>query len=212
MFDKRIANVDGRTLELYWVQNDRDCYNRIIYDWDQHANMILGSVPRRSFVLQAGGNCGLYPLLYSNHFERVFTFEPDPMNFHCLAANCTSSKIVKFNTALGERGEFLTMGIVDPINVGMHRIGAGGVVIYSLPIDSLGLQHLALLHLDIEGFEYQALLGAKETIKRCRPTIVLEVTTMEQEIKQMLHELNYVVQARFSDPLNMLFLPKERVV
>lgn len=211
MFEKRLARLDGTDVYLHWLASDKDCFNYIVHDWNTFSYDIMSVVPRKGFVLQAGGNCGLYPLMYSKHFERVFTFEPDPVNFYCLSANCPSSKIIKFNAAVGPKSEFQTIGIVDQQNVGMHRIGAGDVVIYSLSIDSLNLQHLDLLHLDIEGFEYQALQGAFETIKRCRPVVVLEVTSLESEIRHMMNQHNYVAWREFGTPLNITFLPKERL-
>ena len=35
-------------------------------------------------------------------------------------------------------------------------------------------QHVSLIHLDVEGFEEQALKGALKTIERCKPILVLE--------------------------------------
>ncbi|MCA9570942.1 MAG: FkbM family methyltransferase, partial [Myxococcales bacterium] len=35
-------------------------------------------------------------------------------------------------------------------------------------------RHVSILQLDVEGHEYPALLGAMETIARCRPLIILE--------------------------------------
>lgn len=210
MFDRRIANLEGNDVQLYWVAKDKECFRWVVHDWNEYAHQIMRFVPQKTFVVQAGGNCGLYPYMYSKYFERVFTFEPDPMNFHCLAANCISNKVIKFNSAVGEKSEFLKIGIVDSLNVGMHRVGAGDVVVYSVPIDILNLQHLALLHLDVEGFEYQAINGAVETIKRCRPVVVLELTALEQELRTMMKELNYIEVAHFGEPLNITFSPKER--
>lgn len=210
MLDRRIANLEGNDIPLYWVTSDRDCFNYVVHDWNEYAHQIMSLVPQKTFVVQAGGNCGLYPLMYSKYFERVFTFEPDPVNFHCLAVNCISNKIIKINSAVGEKQEFLKIGIVDKLNVGMHRVGAGDVIVYSLPIDCLNLQHLALLHLDIEGFEYQAILGAIDTIKRCRPVVVLEVTALELELITIMKKLNYIEAMRFGEPLNIAFVPKER--
>lgn len=210
MFDKRVARLEGVDKTLHWVARDRDCFDFVVHDWNSYSYDILRTIPKKGFVLQAGGNCGLYPLMYSQHFERVFTFEPDPVNFYCLSANCPTSKIIKFNTALGERGEFLKMGIVDTQNVGMNRIGAGDVVIYSVAVDSLNLHHLDLLHLDVEGFEYQAILGAKQTIDKCRPVVVLEMTALEPEIYKIMNGHNYIQHMEFGTPKNVMFLPKER--
>lgn len=43
-----------------------------------------------------------------------------------------------------------------------------------ITVDSLNLDSVVFMKLDVEGMEYQALVGAKETIQRCRPFITFE--------------------------------------
>src|SRR4051812_41824122 len=56
---------------------------------------------QRRVAIQAGGACGTYPLWLSQYFETVYTFEPDPVNFTCLVANCQQANVVKIQAALG---------------------------------------------------------------------------------------------------------------
>jgi hypothetical protein len=58
-------------------------------------------------------------------------------------------------------------------NFGGFRVLKGGDVPV-LPIDVFEFPLCGLLMLDIEGYELFALRGAVETIKRCKPVIVLE--------------------------------------
>ena len=66
-------------------------------------------------------------------------------------------------------------------------------------IDDLNLPILDLIHLDIEGYEKKALTGGIQTIKRCKPVIVLEnyapwlarYGTNIDEIEQLLTSLEY---------------------
>lgn len=44
----------------------------------------------------------------------------------------------------------------------------------SVPLDSLGLQHVALLHLDVEGHEAAVLQGAGNLLATSRPLVVTE--------------------------------------
>jgi hypothetical protein len=57
-----------------------------------------------------------------------------------------------------------------------------------------------LIHLDIEGYEYFALLGAVNTIKKCKPVIVVEMwdqldnrfgENLNQKTEEFLTSLNY---------------------
>lgn len=207
--EKRTINIeedDGAPMVVTWIAEDRHCLPNIHREWNMYRDKILAATPERNVVVQAGGNCGLYPFLYAKFFEKVFTFEPDPQNFYCLAENCKSNKIIKFNTAVAERSGYLGMGVIDPANVGMHKIGEGGITIFGMSIDSLDLKEVSLIHLDIEGYEYEALLGAKETINRCKPTIVLEITEKHQEIESLMKALGYKSHGEFGCR-NYLFTP-----
>ncbi len=63
-------------------------------------NEIIKLLPqnKRKLIIQAGGNAGLYPKLYSTMFEKVITFEPDHRWFVCLINNCPETNIFKFQT------------------------------------------------------------------------------------------------------------------
>ena len=66
-------------------------------------------------------------------------------------------------------------------------------------IDDLNLTQCDLIHLDIEGYEYFALLGAMSTIKKYSPVIALESQNHSnnyghgiEQIFNLLKELDYV--------------------
>lgn len=117
----------------------------------------------------------MYPRLLSDIFERVYTFEPDPLNFYCLARNCEKSNIVKMQAAVGAKHEMIEVHQLTDQNVGMHRVSeAPGALIPQLCIDDLKLPACDLIMLDIEGYEIHALHGAVQTIAMHRPTIMIE--------------------------------------
>lgn len=48
------------------------------------------------------------------------------------------------------------------------------VPVQKIALDGLGLPRVDLIKLDIEGMEHEALEGARETIMRCRPVLLIE--------------------------------------
>ncbi len=123
-------------------------------------------------AIQAGGNCGIWPKAMGEKFRVVYTFEPDPINFRCLCANAPGENIFKYNASLGDKHVTTSLKL-RPDNVGAHQVdGAGDIPM--LRIDDFALSACDLIYLDIEGFEFEALLGADETIKRFKPVIVVE--------------------------------------
>jgi FkbM family methyltransferase len=130
----------------------------------------LEHVPERGCVLQAGGNVGLYPNLLREHFDRVVTAEPDPGNWRCLMINL--GDVEAHQVAFGVGAGRCSMEKAEPANCGALRVGDGkDVPIVS--IDSLGLKPDAIW-LDIEGYEYFALCGARQTLMSCAPVVVIE--------------------------------------
>jgi len=132
--------------------------------------------------VQAGGATGVFPLRLSHSFETVYTFEPQPENFHCLTVNAPSESIVKTHGAVGNRSSKVSIhnSIHERRNYGAGYIvnDPNGVAVHR--IDDLKLESCGLIMLDIEGAELEALEGARDTIVRCKPLVVLEDKPLPQ--------------------------------
>ena len=176
---------------LKWPVGDSGAYNGPMDDWQHNIESILLNVKDFHVVVQAGGCCGLYPLLYSGFFRKVYTFEPSPDNFYCLELNCKAQpNIIYENTALHCAATFCNMSTDERGNVGVHHItevGQGNIP--TRTIDSLNLEYCDLIHLDVEGHELYILEGAEKTIKKFSPTIVLEDN--KQTCASTLKQLGY---------------------
>jgi FkbM family methyltransferase len=134
----------------------------------------------RRQVLQAGGNVGVWAKHLAQRFGTVVTAEPDPINWDCLVKNLHGvQNVTAYHVALGASPG--TVGIArEAGNCGASYVVEGGDITV-VSIDSLGLDQLDLLILDIEGYEFEALQGAKDTLRQCSPVIVLE---MKDHIKR----------------------------
>lgn len=141
-------------------------------------------------VIQAGGHCGLYAYQYSKLFEKVFTFEPEDLNHFCLTENLTGLKNIQINKcALGNEKSSISLNI-NRKNCGNHSVNTNELGdIPLLPIDSFKIENVDLIHLDLEGFELYALQGAKKTIKRNKPVIVLETNSFCENYNYTIEEL-----------------------
>lgn len=143
-------------------------------------------------VVQAGGFNGLYPKLLSNLFKTVYTFEPDPINFYCVVRNNQNPNVLKFNAALGNERELISLTTPPSTNPGMFSVYKSEMhmnVIPTLRVDDLGLQSCDLLMLDVESYELNALKGARETIDKFKPVICLEGNN--QQIENYLAGFGY---------------------
>jgi FkbM family methyltransferase len=58
-------------------------------------------------------------------------------------------------------------------------------------VDAIVGRHVAVIHLDVEHFEQQALAGALQTIRRCRPVLILENVPAEPWFAENILSLGY---------------------
>ena len=167
-----------------------------------HLPKILENCEQHRTAIQAGGNCGLVPAAIAPHFDTVYTFEPDPLAFHCLVANADSPNVIFHQAALGESQGFVAMETTDPTNIGGTRVAINPVpALRRIPryaLDDLGIDDVDLIWLDVEGFELDVLRGAAMTIDIWRPTIVVELRGRgrryghdDQAVREWLHGREY---------------------
>lgn len=162
----KLTEVNG----FVWPAEDTEC-RRIVFSTTSDMDLALAMVPHRRIAVQAGGNCGVWAAHLAKTFDRVFTFEPDPVNYHCLAQNVPTN-VRHFEAALGD-GDGRTGLKRIAGNCGAHALdGEGDIPV--MAIDSLNLEACDYLCLDIEGYELIALRGAARTIRRFRPVIQIE--------------------------------------
>lgn len=156
----------------WFPDTDESCAHAVIADVQHVESQWLKHVKGRKVCVQAGGNCGVYPSKLSQHFEAVYTAEPDMDNFSCLALNASIPNLYAFRAAFGEKPGTIGLHKVEG-NVGAHWIEGPGTIPV-ITIDSLGLTACDLIALDVEGAELLALKGAAQTINKYSPTLIFE--------------------------------------
>jgi hypothetical protein len=86
-------------------------------------------------------------------------------------------------------GEYARLWIPDNRLSGLaslqHRTGRS-VRVPRVTLDSLGLTGVTFVKLDIEGHELHALRGARETIRRDRPTLLLELEERHHPVQPVI--------------------------
>lgn len=129
----------------------------------------------RSLVVQAGGHLGTFARMLAGHFDKVLTFEPDPVNWACLQRNVANdARIIASDRALSDREELAPWGHSDS-NSGKNKISQGsGHLVRTVTIDGLDLPACSAIVLDVEGYELPALRGAANTIAEHSPVVLFE--------------------------------------
>jgi len=94
----------------------------------------------------------------------------------CLEKNVPNSKLWVSTFALGDQDSTVRMTITEGntghTHVDPDSIGNGDTTIVRL--DNLNIPEVDYIKIDCEGFEYRVLQGAEQTVKTCRPVVVIE--------------------------------------
>jgi len=202
--------------------------------WEPHLHQIFEKyITKNSVVLEGGCHVGTHSVKLSMLSKKLYCFEPLKESNSLLRKNlqrndCSNTEV--FNVALSDREGESYFAWMPLFNLGgsgldnnpMGIPGSGDVQtteqerypVKTVTIDSLNLNELDFIKLDVEGYEPKVIEGALETIKKFRPVITLESwsnhfgqTDIEHTKKQfkILLDLNYSVeQVGISD---WLFLP-----
>jgi FkbM family methyltransferase len=127
--------------------------------------------------------------------DTVYAFEP-VMESYLLAKLCVQQNqlenVILLNAGLGSK---ISVSHIDTGECdGVHRgggseIGVRGQITSLLTIDSLGINNLSIIQLDVEGYELESLRGAAETISRNFPAVLIEDNN--DECAGFLKQKNY---------------------
>jgi FkbM family methyltransferase len=148
-------------------------------DHDQNMLPLLSEhINEGDVVLDIGANIGSHAIFYSNlvgYTGQVMCFEPNLRAWECLKYNLGGIKNVQLlKKAVSDKPG--KVDIVEPNeNYGMAYTVEGGKTVECITIDSLNLKRCDFIKMDIEGNEYKALLGAAETIRAHKPTMLIEI-------------------------------------
>lgn len=138
-----------------------------------------------ALVLDIGANIGADTIPLARHVGpqgRVLAFEPQRLIFQMLCANVALNGLGNVWCqwqALGSEAGHVVVPPIDYAATGnfggitMARGGAGERVPV-VSIDSLDLPACALMKIDVEGMEYEVLVGAAATIAKYRPRLYVE--------------------------------------
>lgn len=135
-------------------------------------------------IVDAGANLGLHSIALAKlatRGEKVYALEPHPEILPLTRFNCGPFANIRcIDRAASDGARVFSMpSVLGWENAGgaglQDDAGAGVHAVESVTIDSLGLENVGLMKIDVEGHELACLRGAAETIRRDRPTLVVEI-------------------------------------
>jgi FkbM family methyltransferase len=169
---------------------------------DAHFNMENGT------FLDVGAHVGKYSVYLAKKGNSVYSFEPNPYARGLLRYNIRLNKVKAkvMPYALSDKRSMRKI-YINENNVGHtsleEKVGRP-VSIRTVTMDSLALKP-DLIKIDVEGHELNVLKGAKNTLERYKPKLIIEVSKDQARINAMLKKMGYRNTAKNLDGLNFVF-------
>lgn len=171
-------------------------------------------------AVDIGANIGFYSILFSNLVGskgKVYSFEPDKTNYSYLKENLAKKKNTSiYNLAVGEKKEYITLYLSKYLNVDhrtyktkdtrmTRRIKCVSLDKFLKPVSKVDI-----IKIDIQGYDYFAIYGAKELIKKQKKLLIIgefwpyglkQAGVEPQDYINLLQKLGLVVKIKLPQPL-----------
>jgi FkbM family methyltransferase len=140
----------------------------------QHIQQSVQFCALRRTALDIGGHVGFWSYYLATAFAKVHAFEPNELFAQCFERNVRAKGVTLHRVALGDTERKIALE-VDPENTGATHVRPGGEgEIPMRRLDDFAFDEVDFIKVDVEGFELQVLEGARETLARCRPIVIVE--------------------------------------
>lgn len=204
--------VSGRYGECVFLGSDEYVGRSMFYYGEYNpaeTAMILSLA--HGLCLDIGANIGVISQALLAHGRSVEAFEPQPELHTLLQQNCLSAKRIR-----GGEPYFLTHNVAVGSETGIAKmpkvhysakgnfggLGIGSTSLYGyydvpvVTIDSYNYDDVGFIKIDVEGYEYEVLCGASETIARCRPILYIEDDRTEKSraLRAKIESLGYSIE------------------
>jgi len=156
-------------------------------------------------IIDLGANIGTHSIIYSNYTNGiVYSFEPqktvfDILNKNVELNNCKNIITYNFGGSNINKKFYMNACYENKDNQGAFKIdetldATTGLEIECKIIDELNIENIGYIKIDIEGHEYEALLGLKKLLKKEKPYLMIEIHNScptRNQTFMLLEELGY---------------------
>lgn len=166
-------------------------------------------------AIDAGAYDGDSAIIFNKEyaFNKIYSFEPQPNNFLSLKSNIEKynlKNVIAINNGLGSKKH---KAMIKNFSSASYITMNGDHYIEITTIDDFAKDvsaNIGLIKMDIEGMEYDAIIGATETIKKFRPILLISIYHNGKdffEIKPHLESIidGYQFMIRKLNPYHLTF-------
>ena len=188
LFDSTWHLPDQEEHLQQWLSKVRDRkYGRLRYQGAKY-DAAMRYVRHRRVAVDVGAHIGTWSYGMAKDFNELIAFEPVAEHQQCWRANMAAIENARLETcALGEHAGTVYMANrapgssgdtgIDPIaerSSLRFAVQAKGEAVPMRTLDDFDLPVLDFLKLDCEGYEVFIVRGARKTLQRCKPVVIVE--------------------------------------
>ena len=230
----------------YFIKNKNDIIQKTLLNriqWNNHILLLIAQFLKKyklKHFLNIGCHIGTIALPISKYIDKVTAIEAYPPTYKHLNENLKLNNIKNIETlnyAIGDKDQKIYF--LDESNIriknntgGMHvitnediknnrlssKIYSKKLNNYMKKLDDIVIDKFDLLLADVEGKEYEMLLGGEKKILEYKPIIIVEIwgnkkrklenmSTSSEKIIDHIIKLKYKIFNKFGD--NYIFLPED---
>lgn len=145
-----------------------------------------------------GSNYGGYSYItLFNPDLKVEAFEPNPIVADSFAEILRKNSIPNVNVnsfGLSDADRMCSLHVGNPNNIGAAsiKVDTNGECIFK-PLDSLNIQKMDIVKIDVEGHELEVLEGGYETIQKCKPIFLqIEINRADADNRLQIIKSKYL--------------------
>ncbi len=142
-------------------------------------------------AIDIGANVGVWSYWLSKYAKQVESFEPNPKIFNALK-NIKIKNVNSYNIALSNKTGSVDL-LIPKGRKGFSNQGASlssikvqgehkSISIEAKQLDEFNFLDVDFIKIDVEGHEHEVIEGARETIKKFKPTMVIEMEEKHNQI------------------------------
>jgi FkbM family methyltransferase len=201
---------DVPKLGSFYIDYLHDTIKRTLSEghlWESNiVELIRAHAKQGTIAVDLGSHIGTHLVSMSKAVGEngiVIGFEPQIKLFSELVKNMELNQchnVRAYRCAVGRNFGRVQMQIAHSYNEGGTAIGSGGDFAQLIPLDSLKLDTVSLIKIDVEGYEDEVLAGACETIRKSHPYIIIELVEGDKKLDakrdatiKNLQSMGYVV-------------------
>lgn len=193
-----------KNAKFYLPNYPEDCISSSIVSgndyWDKYALKLIDKyLPQNATILDIGANVGSHTIYWAleRFANKIYSFEPFKQTFDILSKNIElnnlKSKVVLSDKGLSNQICKAKVKTFTPFNVGGTSFAKDKKGDFEfVPLDILKIpEKIDLIKIDVEGHEIETLEGAKETIYKSKPVIVIESFNKKEKVDEILFSMGY---------------------